>query len=300
MLGHNWHTSDVIGKKRGFTVVELIVSLVVISILLALTVPAIQMARESSRGVTCRNRQKQLTLATQNYADVFGPYPPACEARYGNKGYSWGVSLLPFLDQGALFEKLWSRGMPKVHSVHYEQTGRRLPYIDTPLSVFRCPSAVTEDSASNVGPLQLTPGFDGAAVSNYAGCKYGWDRGIMWGTASIEKRHYPRDVLDGLSNTLAYGERSQPSEGGRAWNTWAICSEGSSGFSAIGKMYTGGDPIHNATYRSVITDRAFSWHSGICYFSFCDGSVAPISKSIDTSVYQALGGMSDGHIATRP
>lgn len=285
---------------RGFTIVELLVTLAVIGALLALTVPAIQMARESSRRVTCQNRQKQIVLATIHHADVIGSYPAACEAQYGDKGYSWGVALLPFLDQSVVFEKLRSRGTPNVHRVYFEETGSRLPYIDTRLSVFRCPSAITEDAASHVGPLELLSGYEGAAVSNYAGCVYGWSRGIMWGSAYPGHRFYPRDVVDGLSNTLAYGERSQPSEGGRVWNTWAICNAGSSGFQAIGRMYTGGNPIHNATYRSIITDRAFSWHPAICNFAFCDGSVRSISESIDTSLYQALGGMNDGKIGVLP
>ncbi len=286
--------------RRGFTIVELLVTLAVIGVLFALTFPAIQMARESSRRITCKNRQKQIALATMHHADVFGSYPAICEAQYGDKGYSWGVALLPFLDQSKLFEKLWGLGTPNVHRVYFEQTGSRLPCIDTRLPVFRCPSAITEDAASHVGPLDLFPGYEGTAVSNYAGCVYGSGRGIMWGSEYPGHRFYPRDVIDGLSNTLAYGERSQPSESGRVWNTWAISNAGSSGFQAIGRMYTGGDPIHNATYRFIITDRAFSWHPAMCNFASCDGSVRSISETIDTSLYQALGGMNDGEIAVLP
>ncbi len=280
----------------GFSIIELLVTMAIAGVLLALITPAIQMARETSRRVLCQNNLKQIMLATQSYSDVFGSYPPPCET-YGEKGYSWGVLLLPFLEQASLSEKLWGRGVPEVYKVYFKEAGTRLPFIDTRLSAFRCPSAPAE-TVREVGPFRLLDGFDGVAVSNYGGCVYGWSRGIMWGTPKPGVLTFPRDVIDGLSNTFAFGERSQPTEVGQAWNTWAIQTNGSSGFYAVDRMYTGGDPISNSTLRLKIRERAFSWHPEFCNFVFCDGSVRAISQEISTDVYQAFGGMADARVVT--
>ncbi len=49
--------------RRGFTLVELLVVIAIIGTLVALLLPAVQSARETARGNTCRNNLKQLALA---------------------------------------------------------------------------------------------------------------------------------------------------------------------------------------------------------------------------------------------
>jgi prepilin-type N-terminal cleavage/methylation domain-containing protein/prepilin-type processing-associated H-X9-DG protein len=56
-------------KTRGFSLVELLVTIAVIAILAALLLPALGLAKEKARRTACLNNQKQLTLAWQMYAD---------------------------------------------------------------------------------------------------------------------------------------------------------------------------------------------------------------------------------------
>ena len=53
--------------KKAYTIIELLIVIAIISILLAITLPAIQAARESSRRTSCSNHIYQLSKAIINY-----------------------------------------------------------------------------------------------------------------------------------------------------------------------------------------------------------------------------------------
>jgi len=60
----------------GFTLVELLVVIAIIGVLVALLLPAVQSARESSRRTACTNNLKQIGIANQAFYDVYGRFPP--------------------------------------------------------------------------------------------------------------------------------------------------------------------------------------------------------------------------------
>lgn len=60
---------------RGFTLVELLVSIAIIAVLLTLIIPAVQAARELARRAQCQNQVKQLGLTLHNYHDTHGMFP---------------------------------------------------------------------------------------------------------------------------------------------------------------------------------------------------------------------------------
>jgi hypothetical protein len=78
-----------------------------IGILVALLLPAVQAAREAARRQTAMNHLKMIMLAHHNYADrERGTFPPhAIYSADGKPLLSWRVSLLPYLEEQALYDR---------------------------------------------------------------------------------------------------------------------------------------------------------------------------------------------------
>jgi prepilin-type N-terminal cleavage/methylation domain-containing protein/prepilin-type processing-associated H-X9-DG protein len=319
-------------RRRGFTLIELLVVVAIIGVLIAILLPAVQMAREAMRRASCTNNLKQIGVALHNYMDAHGTLPFGTVGRtfppLGPKPLLWScvsistnVMLLPYLEQDALYQQYnfqidnCLNGYPSwVPNTFNDANGTAFKSI---VGVFACPS-----DALPLAPIR----------GNYAP---NW--GTTWsvtnktdGPFHILSKYRLKDLVDGTTKTAAFSEvnargdvisrSGTPSSQQSSLESWCALSQPPGATSNAMGPYTW---LTGEGYRHVLTpntlrvchewvdpmdhiygvsmgawvrviDGPRSYHPGGVNVLLFDGSVHFISDSVDRIVFRGLGTRAGG------
>jgi prepilin-type processing-associated H-X9-DG protein len=217
--------------------VELLVVIAIIGVLIALLLPAVQMAREAARRMQCANNLKQYGLALHNYHSTFDCFPgigsDGKDIKFTAKVdsltsgmYSVQARLIPYMERSSLHEKIdyaqllfkgGYQGEPKKFLYHVHDVINA--------KFFTCPSDPMSNKTEIPGSFNKFIDSDNTdevqattAPGSYVVCN--GDDTFRIGNSNIDGRtnietnglfHYfscygMESITDGSSNTLAMSE----------------------------------------------------------------------------------------------
>ncbi len=279
--------------QRGFTVLELLVTISIIGVLMGLLLPAIGSARESVRRVQCVSHLREIGIALHNHHDNKRSLPAGWTFDpSGQSAFGWFVPLLPYLEQPSLAQSIQTNKSADHPSHEWVR--------QTSLDLMLCPSDITEptftlfedeedeDEDGTPGLKTLkTPTELKALVqlptANYVG---------VFGTiepdddipapigdgAFLENRLVRfRDFGRGLSNTIIVGERTM-AQVPSTWFGVHLAGEDAAG-RIVGSTLEGiNNPLADECDFS-------SRHPGGANFLWGDGHVTFVAETVDLHEY---------------
>jgi len=209
-------------RRRGFTLIELLVVISIIGVLMALLLPAVQMAREAARRATCQSQSHQLGLALQNFLNAKNYFPASVTyaetatekdgvgksviytsvttPTIGNGLHNWVLDLLPFIDQQSLYDA-YNPAVAYNDTTNLSSPGNPSNWdiTRTDIPSLRCPDDTSVDTTNGNLSYVVNGGF------------------FLWhAMPTISWKGYPSDPFP-PSGTAPTGSGPQ-SSGGPAWS----------------------------------------------------------------------------------
>lgn len=315
--------------------IELLVVIAIIAVLIALLLPAVQQAREAARRSQCKNNLKQLGLALHNYESTFTALPPGALAN--PMVFSAQARLLPYLEQATLQNLLNFSVPPNLPGTGYDVTavtqndnaGKQV------LPVMVCPSDGSRVPGSEYGGISY-PACYGSALtgpddgSDTATLLFAKPRDNADGVIVARQCYRFRDITDGLSNTVVFGEQllgdgaadstTPPVNNdyrrrilvltSNTQTTPTNCAAGTNWSGTRGEKWIWhGRTLYNHYYgpnakspdcynasSGYFLTSARSAHTGGVQVGLCDGSVRFVSDNINLATWRALSTRGGGEI----
>lgn len=282
-------------RRPGLTLVEVLVTISLIGILLALTLPAVQSARAAAQATACRANLKQIGIGLHNYHSTHSRFPPGfvtTSAGEHEPGWGWASMLLPQVEQRSLYEQL-NPGPVNLRLA----AANRADLLQTSLDVFRCPSDPSEKHSDRLRRIFKNDQLQTVAVAraNYIGVNgtrldatrtgfngvFGKDSGIRL-----------RDITSGTTSTILVGERRTRVSRAAVWCGVNTTSDDVGGAAShFGSVFVLGASSYRINSEAAPDSlQGFSSeHGSGSHFVMADGSAKLTSQHIDQQVLQRLG-----------
>jgi prepilin-type N-terminal cleavage/methylation domain-containing protein/prepilin-type processing-associated H-X9-DG protein len=306
-------------KRPAFTLIELLVVIAIIAILVGLTVPAVQLVRESAAKTQCGNNLHNLAIAAFAYHDTFNHFPagvnlPASDlgdlhnsGKIGlppipDKYMSMFQALLPYMEQEGLYQ-LCEYSSP---SSQYANTQGVYRPGAQPIWTLICPADTNMDPVYQYVPTSghVTYYFGNNSYGGNGGTRSWYLKNITTdGVFYINSSVRISQIIDGPGNTLLFGERHHYDPGAHGLDYdikqggWAWANPNAQ------QDYIFSTPVPINFYigeAGVMTgsdqadDRVCAFGSGHpgggANFAMCDGSVRflTLTSNADLPLLQAL------------
>jgi type II secretory pathway pseudopilin PulG len=247
------------------TLVELLVVIAILGVMLALILPAIQSVRAAARRLQCTNNLHQIGLALQTYHEDHKHFPVGSH-RHRQVQIAWSAFLLPYLEQGSVFDRL-DIDSPYVSEKNRDAAAERI-------TVYLCPSTETVQRGRENDRIRMPheTEYIGRGATDYAGIfGSGMSEPIDNGILLYNRTVRMSDVHDGLTHTIVVAEDT-----GR-------------GFMSEGQWINGGNVMAVEVAVNTRQDNEiFSDHPGGAYVLAAGGSVHFLSNGTDVDVLSAL------------
>jgi len=297
--------------RRGFTMLELLIAISIVSVLLAVLLPGVQHAREAARRIACKSNLREISLGLLQFEAANRSFPPSFYGKqdipglFRNGPLMGHLSVLPgILGANAISS---TAGQLKFSDAQWWTSPQSEFLRRSHTRLFLCPSDGDKGSwvVATITPYfdtyshHLLPANDDEQWTNYLGCSgsrtYSQSnlkgRGLFLPVSGSRAR----DILDGLSHTLFVGEVT-----GQVTDPVRKSGRGNS-FSWLAGAQTVGEGLNYD--RGKIPGQDFgliqfrSLHGPMVHFSFVDGRVEAIHENVDQQLLEAMATIADNDMA---